>query len=285
MTDNLSETALKRAASEYSKSPRFKNFVISALSQFTDIPADPTPVEFNYAADGDRAILIKPIYRNSQTQARKITFASGENIELDARDTIRLLLTRKYTAKGVSDLLSLAGLEADNFQRDIGFPGSYTGPHFYLRMMMLKRKQFRKNTEDQFDIFISYARQDTNIAGQIYEKLKPFCRVFFDQESIDPGVPWRSKIKEAMDRSHIIVILISEHTAGSNFQNIEIHESLFLSASGSLGPRIIPVVLYRSDFEYGELPFGLGQFNAIPLPGHDHLTGLVEKLRKLLKLN
>lgn len=64
--------------------------------------------------------------------------------------------------------------------------------------------------EEQFDVFISYARRDgTALANKLAHSLRETgLRVFWDQDSIPPGVNWEAAIDKALEEAvHILVIL------------------------------------------------------------------------------
>lgn len=105
--DNISA---KTAAEEYAKSTAFKQFVISALLQYTDLPAGLDTLTFVGAPEGRRSILVKVIYGNRSRQTVPMKLPDNSTIDFAADDTIRLLITRKYTREGIDALMSDCGL-------------------------------------------------------------------------------------------------------------------------------------------------------------------------------
>jgi L-histidine Nalpha-methyltransferase len=104
-------TSAKRAADEYANSTAFKQFVTSALLQYTDLPAGIETVSFIGLPEEERAILVKAIYRNDTGRPMPMKLPDNTTIEFLPDDTIRLLVSRKYTGSGLSDMLASAGLE------------------------------------------------------------------------------------------------------------------------------------------------------------------------------
>jgi len=69
-----------------------------------------------------------------------------------------------------------------------------------------------------YDVFISYARTDT-------ERVKPLCdelrrlgfRVFLDVQSIDPGEKWKRRLEHAIHASRALVLCWSQHARESEY--------------------------------------------------------------------
>jgi uncharacterized SAM-dependent methyltransferase len=98
------------AAKEYAHSTAFKQFVTSALLQYTDLSASIETVNFVGEPEDNHAVLVKAIYRNTSKQSMPMKLPDNTTIEFRPDDTIRLLISRKYTAAGIAHLLEAAGL-------------------------------------------------------------------------------------------------------------------------------------------------------------------------------
>lgn len=61
-------------------------------------------------------------------------------------------------------------------------------------------------------IFVSYSSKDKNIASRIVSKLSKSHDIFFDQQSLQGGQSFWTRIKHEIDRCDIFVFLISEHS-------------------------------------------------------------------------
>ena len=61
-------------------------------------------------------------------------------------------------------------------------------------------------------IFLSYAGEDSERAEKIYSMInKPDRPVFYDKESLLPGVDWREKIEKTLETCKLVLILCSRH--------------------------------------------------------------------------
>jgi uncharacterized SAM-dependent methyltransferase len=110
--DRLDPDSTEAAADEYENSMAFKQFVTSALLQYTDMPAGIDTVSFSSAREADRAILIKVIYANRENRTVPMKLPDNTTIDFGPSDTIRLLITRKYTDRGITALIADCGLAA-----------------------------------------------------------------------------------------------------------------------------------------------------------------------------
>jgi hypothetical protein len=62
-------------------------------------------------------------------------------------------------------------------------------------------------------IFLSYAREDHERAEKIYSMINKLDRpVFYDKESLFPGMDWREKIEKTLETCKLVLILCSRHT-------------------------------------------------------------------------
>ena len=95
-------------------------------------------------------------------------------------------------------------------------------------------------------VFISYARTDKEIAGQIYHELaKHDYRVFWDVESLRPATDWQratiSAIEEASRRGFVLVLLSPDYVARKySFRELEYASKIFGEKSHT---NIIPVIV------------------------------------------
>ncbi len=106
-TKDLSNQALQDTVNEYDNSKSFKEFVTSALLQHTDLDIDLNSVFFESSIEKpDKAILLKAVYRNITGKVDKVMLLDRSIINFLDQDTIRLLLTRKYTRSGIDELIS-----------------------------------------------------------------------------------------------------------------------------------------------------------------------------------
>lgn len=70
----------------------------------------------------------------------------------------------------------------------------------------------------QYDVFISYAHEDKDIAILIVNELKrlqPGIRIFIDRLNINVGAAWQPEIFEAIDACHKVLVIFSPSYLGS----------------------------------------------------------------------
>jgi uncharacterized SAM-dependent methyltransferase len=99
------------AAAEYRNSQAFKEFATSALWHNTDLTLNMNAVRFHGELEGDRAIRIEVHYHNLTGETIQITLPNRDTVDFTPAQTIRLYLSRKYSAKGLEQLVRVAGLK------------------------------------------------------------------------------------------------------------------------------------------------------------------------------
>jgi L-histidine Nalpha-methyltransferase len=105
----LDTISINSAADEYIKSSAFKQFVTSAILQYTDLPAGLETVDFLVAIEGEKAIKIKAVYTNREGRTLPLKLPDNTTVDFLPDDTIRLYLTRKYTIDGINKLIKDTG--------------------------------------------------------------------------------------------------------------------------------------------------------------------------------
>ena len=55
------------------------------------------------------------------------------------------------------------------------------------------------------ELFLSYAREDVEKAIKFYSDLSPHSNVWFDKESLKPGMKWEYEVKRAIKKSDFFV--------------------------------------------------------------------------------
>ena len=84
-TSRLDDVSARSAADEYSRSTAFRQFVTSALLQYTDLPAGIETVTFASSQEDTRAILIKAIYQNRSEQVIPMKLPDNSTIPFKPR--------------------------------------------------------------------------------------------------------------------------------------------------------------------------------------------------------
>jgi uncharacterized SAM-dependent methyltransferase len=123
-TERVDDKAAKAAAEEYSKSPHFRQFVTSALLHYTDLPAGDNSMTFDSELEGGRSVVIKVVYRNRNAPVM-MKLPDNSSIEFNSNDTIRLLLTRKYSQAGIESVISESGLRVVARRRSVHAPSVF----------------------------------------------------------------------------------------------------------------------------------------------------------------
>ncbi|MEM9150902.1 MAG: AAA-like domain-containing protein [Cyanobacteria bacterium P01_F01_bin.3] len=101
-------------------------------------------------------------------------------------------------------------------------------------------------------IFISYKRDiatDEQIAQQLYGALHDDYEVFIDR-NMPVGTNWMERINQEIERSDILIVLLSEASVRSEMVLLEIEKAHHQAQQTGL-PRILPVrVAYQAPFTY-----------------------------------
>jgi TIR domain len=145
-------------------------------------------------------------------------------------------------------------------------------------------------------IAISYRREDSlPIAGRLYDRLQAKFgkeNVFMDFDSIPPGVDFREQIKQTIERSNLVIVMIGPHWLGergdgsrriddpTDFVRLEIEYALKASV------RVIPLLINATPMPKAEkLPEDIQALafrNALPLDSgldfHQHVDRLIGSL-------
>jgi formylglycine-generating enzyme required for sulfatase activity len=88
-------------------------------------------------------------------------------------------------------------------------------------------------------IFLSYAFQDREQAKSIYLGLRDQGhKVFFDRADLPAGEEYHNRIREAIQKSHLFIFLLSPNALDSNSYTLE-----ELSIAEKAGSKLLPVVL------------------------------------------
>lgn len=103
------------------------------------------------------------------------------------------------------------------------------------------------------NIFISHNHQDKEFVRRISADLRAGgFSVWLDEDIVSVGENWTDKITEALERSDIILVVLSANSSNSTFQNSEIAYAL-ASQRKNPSKRVVPLVIDKK----AELPFFL----------------------------
>jgi L-histidine Nalpha-methyltransferase len=111
-TNTVDADAARLAAREYKNSPKFQDFALSSLTQYTNIPIQPSYLVFRGEVEGDRSVQVKVLYQNRTPNTLQfLAFPNqARTIPFPPKDTIRLYLSRKYSVEGITSTIEDSGL-------------------------------------------------------------------------------------------------------------------------------------------------------------------------------
>jgi hypothetical protein len=94
---------------------------------------------------------------------------------------------------------------------------------------------------EDFDVFLSYNRQDEELVGQIGERLRARgLRVWQDQGELRPGLPWQEGLEEGIQASRAVAVFVGEDALGA-WQTPEMRA--FIARSRHEKVPVIPVLV------------------------------------------
>lgn len=100
---------------------------------------------------------------------------------------------------------------------------------------------------DDFDIFISHAREDKALIGRpIHEACERYgLKAFLDEEHIGWGESFTKKINTALGAARTVVAIVSSNSVDKEWPILEINTALALEVSGD--KRVVPVIVGKPD--------------------------------------
>jgi L-histidine Nalpha-methyltransferase len=136
-TKGVDERRLDAAQREYRLSNSFKQWVVSALFAYTNLPRELQRLVFTCSADDDRGLTLRVFYRNSDPRAGNFLLFDFSSIPFEKNECIRVELTRKYLSTGIDTLLK--GAELDRVIEKNQELDSTHG--FGLSLLLLRREE------------------------------------------------------------------------------------------------------------------------------------------------
>lgn len=112
-------------------------------------------------------------------------------------------------------------------------------------------------------VFCSYAREDETVRRELEGRLAPLRdeRIVDDwyDSRIQPGARWNAAIQDALDRSRLMIFVVTPHLLASRYvAEVEIPKALERERSGLC--RVVPLMIEQAD--WSDSP--LAQFQALP---------------------
>ncbi len=133
----------------------------------------------------------------------------------------------------------------------------------------------------KYDVFIAYAAADQERAIQLYTALTPDLSVFVAAKSLKPGDPWDIILPAAQRNSLVTVVLISESTKYSYYEQEEIVRAINLTRNIQSNHTVIPVILSKR-VKLDRLPYGLGRVHFFRAYTPDKLREFTIQLKELI---
>jgi hypothetical protein len=104
----------------------------------------------------------------------------------------------------------------------------------------------QQRSDDRIKIFISYAREDSTPASELYESLirERERKPWLDTNSVLPGEKWKQVVSAEIKKSRFFIALISKNSVKRGYVQKELKEALeILDEFPESGVFIIPVRL------------------------------------------
>lgn len=136
--DQLDGKMAAAAAMEYRQSRSFCEFATSALLRHTDLRiVDMDDLVFVGTVEREKSLRVKAMYQNRSGQQTRFTLLPNRtSVQLPVNDTIRVYLTRKYAATGLTELL--AGCRLNSLATTHSyFVHDRAQPRFGLELMLV----------------------------------------------------------------------------------------------------------------------------------------------------
>ncbi len=118
----------------------------------------------------------------------------------------------------------------------------------------------RRSTEHRYDVFIAHAAPDTELAERLYALLTPHCTVFLDSKTLEPGDVWPARLRDALNASTTIAILITSNSDAAYYETEEIATAISLARHAQT--RVIPIYVGASTAR-PQPPYGLRIIHSI----------------------
>lgn len=86
----------------------------------------------------------------------------------------------------------------------------------------------REPIPEKWDVFLSYSREDKEIADRVHCRLKQrSLTCFYDRESIEPGKDWADEIYLALQSTTTLVVIVSQSSQKSTMVEYELRTAVF----------------------------------------------------------
>ena len=129
-----------------------------------------------------------------------------------------------------------------------------------------------------YDFFIAHAGKDINKAKNIYDLLSEKYKVFLDKESLQLGDNWPKVLSDALEKSKVIILLLSKGSDNAYYLQEEMVRAIQLQRTNSNFYKVVPIYLDGLPNTISEIPYGLYQLHSIDLVAENDVKNVYKKL-------
>lgn len=157
--------------------------------------------------------------------------------------------------------------------------GKMLSPESYAIFKRIQQQVRNKDCWHENEIFISYSRHDSSIVHPFVNKIQDVLKIkcWIDMEGIESGDQFEDVIIEAIDRSKIVLFMLSDNSIKSNWTKKEVYY-----AEGEQ-KRIVPVVIDNKGLR-GWFKFHFGNIDYIDSNSPELVSKLIQNLKDWLKI-
>jgi hypothetical protein len=135
----------------------------------------------------------------------------------------------------------------------------------------------------KFNVFISYARNDDQIADEVTRLLKESGLNVWVDESIKIGTNWREKIDDALEKSDYIISLLTTKSYSSDYVRKELDHALF---NNKYKNNFLPVLIGSGkDDEFNRLPWLIKKINHLRVSDKKQPKAIADEIAKYFFLH
>lgn len=140
-TDRLTALATELAADERAGSRSYSEFATAALATYTDLTIDTNWLTFKGSIENGRAVRVEGHYVNRGGVDIPMMMPNRVTIPFRADESIQVLLSRKYSANFVREMVAGCGFAELAFEYSASGPAQsdMDDPSFGLSIMVLRR--------------------------------------------------------------------------------------------------------------------------------------------------
>jgi hypothetical protein len=189
-------------------------------------------------------------------RAKNVPAGHDQLIDPSFPETISEFAKVGYSAEVASITASTAPMPA--------VPGKSTAAHAEKDVAGLSQTvNSPDRSVSRYDFFIAYATPDRRQAQNLCWFLQDdACEVFLDVQDLSPGAVWPPALREALEASRAIVVLVSTHADDAFYQQEEIVRAIQLARDKPSAHTVIPVILEKLPQGAVSMPYGMSSLQA-----------------------